>query len=116
MCREERLLPTTAAFQDDSGRHAVLALEESCEVGLVGEAGALRHIGETRVLGVEHATRALEAEMQKILVRRDTHGLLERAREVRRRKAHFAGEKLHRQTRVRICIHQLQRTTFGSRR
>ena len=43
---------TTAAFQDDSGRHAVLALEESCEVGLVGEAGALRHIRETRVLGV----------------------------------------------------------------
>ena len=85
-------------------------------MGLVGEAGALRDIGENGVVGVEHATRSVEPQMQKVLVWRRAHRLLEGAREVRCRKPYFGGEKLNRQVLVQIGIHQLQRAAFGGRR
>ena len=96
--------------------HAVLALEESCEVSLIREAGALRDIGENGIVGVEHATCALEAEMQQVSMRRQTEGLTKCTREVSGRELHFAGEELHRQIRVQLRIDQLERATFGDRR
>jgi len=72
------------ASQNDSWCYPVLAFEESCEVRLIREAGALRDVGENRILGVEHATRALEAEMEQVLMRRQAESLAKRTREMRR--------------------------------
>jgi hypothetical protein len=53
-----------AAAQHHSRCHAVLALEVSGEVGLVGEAGALGDAGERGISCVEQAARALEAKVE----------------------------------------------------
>jgi len=74
-------------------------------VRLIREAGALRDVGENRILGVEHATRALEAEMQQVPMRRQPEGLTKRAREVSGRQLHLAGKELHRQIRIQVRIY-----------
>src|SRR4029077_18423177 len=86
------------------------------KVRLIREAGALGDIGENGILAVEHATRALESEMQQVPMRREPESLTKGAREVSGRELHFAGEELHRQIRVQLRIHQLERATFGDRR
>src|SRR5882724_6029855 len=96
---------TTAASQHNSGRHAVLALEQSGEVGLVGEAGALGDVGKGCVRVLEQATRALEAETEEIAMRRGTQRLLEGAGKMRGRETNFVGEKFHGETRIQLRIH-----------
>src|SRR6266550_3235386 len=103
----------TAASQHDSRRHAVLSLEESGEMRLVGEARALRNVGKNRVVDVEHPTRALEAKVKQILVRGEAHRLLEGAREVGGRESNLAGEEFHRQVGVRIGIYKLESAASG---
>ena len=101
--RDGRHPPT--ASHHDSGRHAVLALEESCEVRLIREAGALRDIGENGIVGVEQATCALEADMQQVPMRRQPESLTKRTGEVSGRKSRFAGEVLDGQVRVQVRIY-----------
>ena len=93
-----------AASQHDARCHAVLALEESCEVRLIREAGALRDICENGIFAVEQATCALQAEMQQVPMWRQPETLTKRAREVSGRKFHLAGEELHREIRVQVRI------------
>ena len=99
-----------------AGRDAELALEETREVRLVGEAGAHRDVGERDTRALEQASGALEAQRHQMLVRRAAHRLLERAREMCERESRLAGEDVERELSVRLRVHQLEHATSNDRR
>jgi hypothetical protein len=103
---------TTAASQHISGSHAVLALEESGEMSLVGKAGAKSDVREDSIRVIEHATRALETMIYQIAVGGETHRLLERTREVRRRQSNFVCQILHRKVSIHAKLYQFERAPF----
>jgi hypothetical protein len=85
-----------------------MPLEESREMRLIGEARLERHGGQCRLGRTEQTASPLEPEHQKVLMRCAPDGFPERSREVRRREAGLAREKVHREPRVGLTFHQLE--------
>src|ERR1051326_4157639 len=83
------------------------SLEKAREVRLVGESGAERDLGERGVGGVEQTAGAVESEGEQVLVRCPANGLLERAREMRRRQACLTSQEIDRQRRRDTSFHEL---------